>query len=60
MGKIFLLLTPSKTDERVPSQQVAPSTWNLTYRSTYVQTLPASLGESYWPVFLYETVHCVV
>ena len=46
MGKILLLLTPSKTDERVPSQQVAPSTWNLTYRSTYVQTLPASLGES--------------
>ena len=30
--KMYLLLTPSKTDGRVPSQQGAPTTCNLTYR----------------------------
>ena len=28
--KIYLFLTPSKTDGRVPSQQGAPTTCNLT------------------------------
>ena len=27
LGKIYLILTPRKTDEEVPSQQGAPSTW---------------------------------
>ena len=31
LGKIYLFLTPSKTDGRVPSQQGAPTTCNLTY-----------------------------
>ena len=31
LGKIYLLLTPSKTDERVSSQQATPTTCNLTY-----------------------------
>ena len=31
LGKIYLILTPRKTDEEVPSQQGAPSTFNLTY-----------------------------
>ena len=30
LGKIFLFHTPSKTDGRVPSQQGAPTTFNLT------------------------------
>ena len=31
-GKIYpFILTPSKTDGRVPSQQGAPTTCNLTY-----------------------------
>ena len=46
--KIYLLLTPSKTDGRVSSQQGAPTTYNLTYwevyQQTYVKTLLASLG----------------
>ena len=29
LGKIYLILTPRKTDEQVPSQQGAPSTFNL-------------------------------
>ena len=29
LGKIYLFLTPSKTDGRVPSQQGAPATCNL-------------------------------
>ena len=29
LGKIYLILTPRKTDEEVPSQQGAPSTFNL-------------------------------
>ena len=45
---MYLFLTPSKTDERVPSQQGAPTTCNLTYcevfQQVYVQTLLASLG----------------
>ena len=48
LGKIYLLLTPSKTARRFPSQQGAPTTCNLTYREvsqqTSVQTLPASFG----------------
>ena len=43
LGKIHLFLSPSKTDGRVPSQQKAPRTCNLTYwevsQQTYVQTL---------------------
>ena len=31
LGKIYLFLTPSKTDGRVPSQQGATTTCNLTY-----------------------------
>ena len=46
--KSYLLLTPSKTDGRVSSQQGASTTYNLTYwevyQQTYVQTLLASLG----------------
>ena len=46
--KIYLFLTPSKTDGRVPSQQGAPTTCNLSYREVSqqkcVQTLLASLG----------------
>ena len=48
MGKIYLFLTPSKTDGRVHSRQGAPTTGNLIYwefsQQTYVQTLLASLG----------------
>ena len=48
LGKIYLFLTPSKTDGRVTSQQGAPITCNLTFwevsQQTYVQTLLASLG----------------
>ena len=48
MGKIYLFLTPSKTDGRVHVQQGAPTTGNLIYwefsQQTYVQTLLASLG----------------
>ena len=38
MGKIYLFLTASKTDEEVPSQQGAPSTYNLTYWEVSQQT----------------------
>ena len=31
LGKIYVFVTPSKTDGRVPSQQGAPTTRNLTY-----------------------------
>ena len=45
---MYLFLTPSKTDGRVPSQQGAPTTCNLSYREVSqqkcVQTLLASLG----------------
>jgi len=48
LGKIYLFLTPSKTDGTVSSQQGTPTTCNLTYwevsQQTYVQTLKASLG----------------
>ena len=48
LGKIYLFLTPSKTGGRVPSQQGALTTCNLTFwevsQQTYVQTLLASLG----------------
>ena len=44
--KMYLFLTP--TEGRVPSQQGAPTTCNLTYlevsQQTYVQTLMVSLG----------------
>ena len=46
LGKIYPFLTPTKTDGRVPSQQGAPTTCNLTYRR--VQTLLASLGVVIW------------
>ena len=59
LGKMYLFLTPSKTDERVPSQQGAPTTCNLTYwevfQHSYVQTLLASLGVvtgQNWPLQL--------
>jgi len=48
LGIICLFPTPSKTDGRVPSQQGASTTCNLTHwevsLQTYVQTLNASLG----------------
>ena len=48
LGKMYLFLTPSKTDGRVHSQQGAPTTYNLIYwefsQHTCVQTLLASLG----------------
>ena len=48
MGKIYLFLTPGKTDGRVHSQQGAPTIGNIIYwefsQQTYVQTLLASLG----------------
>ena len=31
LGKMYLFLTPSKTDGRVPSQQGEPTTCNLTH-----------------------------
>ena len=51
LGKIYQFLTPSKSDERVPSQHGAPTCtpWNVTYwevsQETYVQTLPVT---GYW------------
>ena len=51
LGKCICSSTPSKTDRRVPSQQGAPTTYNLTYwevsQQTYVQILLASLGVAY-------------
>ena len=48
LEKIYLFLTPSKTNGRIASQQGAPTTCNLTYcefsQQTHVQTLLASLG----------------
>ena len=48
LGNIYLFLTPSKTDGRVPSQEGASTTSNLTYsevsQQTYVQKLLTSLG----------------
>ena len=48
LEKIYLFLTPSKTNGRIASQQGAPTTCNLTYcefsQQTYVQTLLVSLG----------------
>ena len=48
LEKIYLFLTPSKTNRRIASQQGAPTTCNLTYcefsQQTYVQTLLVSLG----------------
>ena len=45
---MYLFLTPSKTNGRVPSQQGEPTTCNLTYwevsQQTYVQLFLASLG----------------
>ena len=38
LGKFYLFLTPSKTDEEAPSQQGAPSTFNLTYWEVSQQT----------------------
>ena len=48
LGKMYLFLTPRKTNGRVPSQQGAPTTCNVTYwdvsQQTYVHRVPASLG----------------
>ena len=38
LGKIFLFHTPSKADGRVPSQQGAPTTFNLTDWEVFLQT----------------------
>ena len=47
LGKMYLFLTLSKTNGRVPSQQGAPTTCNVTYwdvsQQTYVQIVLASL-----------------
>ena len=42
LGKIYLFLTPSKTDGRVPSQQDAPTTCNLKF--------PADMSRHYWQI----------
>ena len=48
LEKTYLFLISSKTDGRVPSQQGAPTTCNLTYlgvsQQTYVQALLAGWG----------------
>ena len=47
MGRIYLFLTPSKTDGRIPSQQSVPTTYNLTYwevPSRRISRLLATLG----------------
>ena len=49
LGKMYLFLTPRKTDGKVPSQQGESTLCNLTYwdvsqQKTYVQTSLASLG----------------
>ena len=48
LGKTHLFLSRSKTGGRVPSQQKAPTTCNLTYwevsQQTYVQKLLPSYG----------------
>ena len=50
LGKIYVFVTPSKTDGRVPSQQGVPTTCNLTYwevsQQRYLQPLLAGLGEA--------------
>ena len=48
LGKIYLFLTPSKTGGRVPSQQGALTTCNLTYRK-----FPSRrMSRHYWPVWV--------
>ena len=42
LGKIYLFLTPSKTDGRVPSQQDAPTTCNLKF--------PVDMSRHYWQI----------
>ena len=42
LGKIYLFLTPSKTDGRVPSQQDAPTTCNLSFS--------ADMSRHYWQI----------
>ena len=48
LGKMYLFLTPRKTNGRVPSQQGEPTTCNVTYwdvsQQTYVHRVLASLG----------------
>ena len=50
LEKMYVFLTPSKTDGRVPRQQGVPTTCNLTYwgvsQQTYLQTLLTGLGEA--------------
>ena len=50
LGKIYVFLTPSKTDGRVPSQQGVPTICKLTYwevsQQRYLQALLAGLGEA--------------
>ena len=47
---MYVFLTPSKTDGRVPSQQGVPIICNLTYwevsQQTYLQALLVGLGEA--------------
>ena len=48
LGKMYLFLTPRKTNGRVPSQQGAPTTCNVAYwdvsQQTYVHIVLASSG----------------
>ena len=42
LGKTYLFLTPRTTDGRVPSQQDAPTTCNLSF--------PADMSRHYWQI----------
>ena len=44
LGKIYLFLTPSKTNRRVPSQQGAPTTCNLTYWEVFPGDITSKFG----------------
>ena len=45
LGKIYLFLTPSKTDGNVPSQQGAPTTW---LNGTFTRRI---MSRHYWQVW---------
>ena len=47
---MYLFLTPSKTDGRVPSQQGAPTTRNL----TYWEVTRKRMSRHYWPVWVWS------
>ena len=48
---MYPFLTPSKTDGRVPSQQGAPTTYNLTYWEVLQKTYICP--KHYWPVWVW-------